>query len=430
MKIRSPLIPVLVLGLLAPAATAASGSIEEMEVRLLDLQNQMTEMHRQMETLRAEMAAMRETEPAGTPPPEPPVAQAPASVVASQHSATSKYPLRFYGKIKFDAIYDSNDLGTDEFITFLLPGADGDSQSTFTARETRIGLGLGGPGFGDWTTSARIETDFYGSAPSSGSGSLRIRLAYVDLTHGETLIRVGQDWLPIATANPATTNFTIMGYNGNLWGRIPQVTASRRFNSSLTGYVSTFRCRDEEDAEHGLSCDLIVPWMAAGLRFQGRLLDDEKPATFALGGAIRPGEVEGRSVTPQLLAAEFSVPWKKLTLKGELYSGEGLGGEFLHRGGAFNLAGEPIRTRGGFLQLGLQVAPPVQLNVGYGFDDPRDGDLVADEFFRKSTTLFGNAVYDFTTDLSVILEGTRVETTWSDGPRDGYRFQSSFVFVW
>ena len=81
-------------------------------------------------------------------------------------------------------------------------------------------------------------------------------------------------------------------------------------------------------------------------------------------------------MTADLLSAEFSIPWKALTLNGEVYTGQGLGAEFLHRNGAFNLAGEPIRTQGGFLQLGLQAASAVRLHFGYGIDDPDDDDLV------------------------------------------------------
>jgi len=135
-------------------------------------------------------------------------------------------------------------------------------------------------------------------------------------------------------------------------------------------------------------------------------------------------------VTPNLVSAEFRLPWEAVALMGEVYYGQGLGTEYLHRGGAFNLNGDPIRTTGGFLQLGVRAAKPVRLHFGYGLDNPRDEDLVADEFFRKSTYLFGNVYYDLTSDVSVVVEGTQVKTTWSDGTKDGFRFQSSLIFVW
>ncbi|RKX32310.1 MAG: hypothetical protein DRP71_12200 [Verrucomicrobia bacterium] len=432
MKYLSVRFAVLVgaLGILNPMSRAEP-TVEEMEGKLLEMQTQMMEMQNQMEALHAQLVAMQErkTEVAATESSAPP-APVPATTAATAPASTSKYPLKFYGKVKVDGIYDSNTLGTDEFILFVPQDADGQSQVSFTARETRLGFSIGGPTMGDWRTTAKIESDFYGSALSGGSGSLRIRLAYVDLTNGKTAVRVGQDWLPISTLNPSTTNFTIMAYNGNLWNRIPQVTVRQKFSENVTGLVSAYRFRDGEDTEHGLETDLLMPWVAAGLRFHGDPFGTGKKASVAINGAFRSGEVEGESVTPSLVSAEFDLPWRAVSLKGEVYYGEGLGAEYLHRGGAFNLNGKPIRTSGGFLQLGIRVADPVRLNFGYGLDNPRDEDLVADEFYRKSTTLFGNAYYDLTSDLMVVVEGSQVKTTWSDGTKDGFRFQSSLIFVW
>jgi hypothetical protein len=402
-----------------------------MEGKLLEMQSQMLEMQNQMEALRAQLAAMREPEAkdsATESSAEP--ASAPATEAVTAPAATSKYPIKFYGKVKTDGIFDTNDVGTSELILYVPQDADGQSQSSFTARETRFGVATGGPKLGDWTTSAKLETDFYGSAPSNGSGSLRIRLAYVDMTNGKTSIRVGQDWLPISTLNPATTNFTIMGYNGNLWGRIPQATVRQKFSEDVTGYASTYRCRNEEDDEHGLSCDLVMPWVAAGVQVRKDIFGNGNPASFGLGGAFRNGDVEGKSVTPNLVSGEFRLPWKVVDLQGEAYYGQGMGMEYLHGGGAFNLDGDPIRTQGGFVQFGIQAATPVRLHFGYGLDDPRDEDLVADEFYRKSTYLFGNVYYDLSSGLSVVVEGTQVKTTWSDGTKDGFRLQSSLIFVW
>jgi len=417
---------VATLGILAPMSQAKP-TIEEMEAKFSAMQIQMMEMHDQMEALRTQLAMMQEGAPPA-PATESTAPETPAPTTAPAPALTSKYPLNFYGKVKIDAIYDTNNLGTNEYITFVPRNADGQSQASFTARETRLGMKLGGPDLGDWRTSAKVEFDFYGNA--SSNGSLRIRLAHVDLTNGNTSFRVGQDWLPVSTLNPATTNFTILGYNGNLWNRIPQITLRQKFSENVTALVTTYRYRNSEDTEHGLDTDLKMPWVAAGIRFHGDPFNTGQTASVALNAAVRSGEVEGEGVTPNLVSAEFTLPWKAVALKGEIYTGQGLGAEYLHRGGAFNLYGKPIRTSGGFLQLGIQAAKPVRLHVGFGIDNPDDDDLIADEFFRKSTSLFGNAYFDLTSDLSVVIEGTQVETTWSDGTKDGFRFQSSLIFLW
>lgn len=401
------------------------------------LKEEMTAMREQMRRLRIEMEVMEARVQALThergqkdeaPARRAEVEAAPAA--APRPKVDSRYGVRLYGKVKMDAIWDSNNLGSSELIKYIPQTADGRSQTSFTARETRFGLALGGPEWSDWQVTGKLETDFYGSATSGGSGSLRLRLAYADITNGRTGVRIGQDWVPIAGMNPATTNFTIMGYNGNLWNRTPQITVRQSLGGNWSGLLTAFRSREDEDFQGALDCDLEMPWVGAKVGYEARLLDQEAPAFFGVSAAVRNGRVERRSVTPFLYAFEFKVPLGPLGLSGEMYHGEGLGGEFLHAGGAYNLAGDPIATSGGFAQLGMQVIDRMKVHVGYGLDNPRDGDLLGDEFFRESTYLFGNAAWAFSPDLSVILEGTRVETTWSDGARDGLRLQSSMIYLW
>ncbi|MEW6584520.1 MAG: hypothetical protein AB1442_02795 [Nitrospirota bacterium] len=58
---------------------------------------------------------------------------------------------KIYGKLKFDAIYDTNNLGTDEFIKFVPRTANGEDKSTFNVRDTRLGVAIEGPALNGWT---------------------------------------------------------------------------------------------------------------------------------------------------------------------------------------------------------------------------------------------------------------------------------------
>ncbi len=401
---------------------------EALEAQLQAVQAQMLALQAQMDSLQAQISLIQE--PVSTEL-TPAVEAKPERMRENPRpSAESRYGIRLYGKIKIDGIYDTNNLGSSEFITYIPKGAEGTGQVSFTARETRFGMALGGPKIGDWAVTGKLETDFYGSAPSGGSGSLRMRLAYADFSNGNQGVRVGQDWLPVAGVNPTTLNFTILGYNGNLWNRVPQITYRRHLAGNWSGLVTAYRCRDNEDDEHGLNCDLKLPWFGTKIAYEGSILNSSKPAYFGLSGAIRNGEVNGQSVTPHLLAAEWKIPVAALELRGEAYFGEGLGAEYLHRGGAFNLAGTPIQTVGGMLQLGYQAAPSLNLNLGYGFDNPRDSDILADEFYSKNSTLYGNAIYSLAEGLSVGVEGSQVQTKYSELTLDGFRFQSALIYLW
>jgi hypothetical protein len=419
------LIPLLITQLAAESeakVAALEAQLEEMRAQMLAMQGQMDTLQSKIVELKTEQEAQEEIL-ATTPYVEPKPA-------ASGLANTSKYGIRFYGKFKVDGIYDSADLGTSEYITYIPKDADGGSQTTFTGRETRVGLDIGGPAFGDWQAKGKLETDFYGSAQSGGSGSLRMRLAYVDLTNGRDGVRIGQDWLPIAGVNPSTLNFTVLGYNGNLWNRVPQVTYRRHLGGNWSGLVTAYRARDDEDDEHGLVCDLKMPWVGTKLAYEADLFGHGNASYFGISGAIRDGKVNCKSVTPHLLAAEWKIPFQAFELRGEAYYGEGLGAEYLHRGGAFNLVGTPIQTQGGMIQLGFQATPQVKLHLGYGFDDPKDADILADEFYLRNSTLYGNAMISLAEGLTVGLEGSSVETEYSDITQDGFRIQSAMIYLW
>ena len=77
-------------------------------------------------------------------------------------TVSSKYNIKIYGKIKFDSIYDTNNMGRDEFITYIPKNADGEDRSTFNVRDTRLGVAITGPSLNGWDASGRFESDFYG----------------------------------------------------------------------------------------------------------------------------------------------------------------------------------------------------------------------------------------------------------------------------
>ena len=416
-------------------------NLTELEKELQAVQAQMEVMQSQIQNLQATIARLKATpQDQASIPGEALHDEDPVELPKQTQVMESKYGLHFYGKIKTDLIHDSNDLGNDEYILFIPQFSDGESQTSFTARETRLGFALDDRPTGDWTTRARFESDFYGSAQSGGSGSLRLRLAYVEFQNGPTAIRIGQDWVPVASLNPSTTNFTIMGYGGNLWGRVPQLTLRHEISDQLSGSISLFRYRDTDDVENFCDTDLEMPWIAGKLGFSP-YTTEKATAYIGLSGAWRRGDVNGISVEPKLAAIEWKLPWAPFDFLGEAYWGEGLGPEFLHKRGAFNTLGHAIETRGGFLQLGLQAAERTRFHMGYGFDDPRNGDVLkcgpanpnypfADNFYQKNTYLFGNLTQELGNDLSTVFEGSWITTDWSTGKDEGFRFQGSMIYIW
>jgi hypothetical protein len=358
-----------------------------------------------------------------------------APAAAPEVKVSSKYNIKLYGKIKFDSIYDTNNMGREDFITYVPKTATGEDKATFNVRDTRFGIAITGPALNGWTPSGRFETDFYGTDASS-NGQLRIRLAYIDMEKGGTLIRVGQDWTPIASLNPTTVDFAILGYNGNLWNRVPQVTLRQTLGSGLDGLLTVYRGKWSDDdlgAPSALNTQIHMPWIGAKVSYSAALFSDQK-SYFALGGAVRHGEAGDNDVTPYLAALEVKIPISIVELMGEAYMGQGLGFEYFHNGvganyGAFNAKGHAILSRGGWLQASVKPVKDVTFNVGYGMDDPKNADAGSD-FFQQSRYAFGNVFIQLFKDISAALEAAQVNTDWATGDKHGTRYQASLIYNW
>ena len=114
----------------------------------------------------------------------------------------SKFNLSIGGFIKLDYAHNSVNFGK---AGSLSPGSgaiakkgstyDRQEQSIFTARQSRIWLKVGGPGFLGAKTGALIEVDFYGDASAANeSPQVRMRHAYATIDWPKTQLLFGQTW--------------------------------------------------------------------------------------------------------------------------------------------------------------------------------------------------------------------------------------------
>ena len=82
--------------------------------------------------------------------------------------AIDKFQFEPYGYIKLDASYDDSRTNYGNFVLYV-PGESenrNDDEFNMTARQTRLGMNIAAPHFGDWRAQARIEVDFYGDGSS------------------------------------------------------------------------------------------------------------------------------------------------------------------------------------------------------------------------------------------------------------------------
>lgn len=394
----------------------AEPTAKELQTQLEKLMKQVDAQKQQIEALQNKIKDVQ------------PKAAAPAAA-AAEVKTSSKYKLDFYGKIKFDAIYDTIDMGTDEFIRYIPKAAKTEDKTTFNIRETRVGIAIEGPSYEGWTPRGRFETDFYGSDGDSRNGALRTRLAYIDFAKGGTSVRIGQDWNKIASLNPTVLDFAIMGFNGNLWERMPQITVQQKFDGGIEGLITVYRARWKDDDDAGVDTQINMPWIGARVGYNGKLLDAEKNAWVALGAAFRSGEANDNDVTPYVTALEVQIPYSYIEFRGEAYMGQGIGFDYFHKGGAYNSNGNAILTKGGFAQLSAKPMKDLLCTIGYGIDDPKDSD-VDGAFYQQSQYTFGNVIYTVMKDINAGIGATYVDTEWDTKNQHGWRYQATLTYDW
>jgi hypothetical protein len=300
----------------------------------------------------------------------------------------STVDLKLWGRVNFAGTYDnfqgSGGVGGADFMNFLTK--EGDEELNFNGRDTRFGFAASNS-WDDWTGRAVVELDFYGDTTSNNLAP-RLRLGYVELANKDGFsLRAGQDWVPIAQMNPGTIDFGILSWGGNLWNRVPQVTA--RLKKESTEFLVSamhFRVGGIQDQQERM------PWLMARFAWTG-LMDNK--GLLAIGGGIRDASVSNAAgtasndVTNHVIAIEAKLPvCSEVTLTGEGWTGQGIGREFFRTGLDYNATGEEIGGMGGFVSLEWKCTEKMSFNAGVGVDQPKDEDTTA-------TTLYGAAVpYD------------------------------------
>ncbi len=350
-----------------------------------------------------------------------------------------KSSIKIYGKIKMDAIYDTHNMGTDAFITYLKKGGENrQDRTTFNMKDTRIGFIINGGNVNGWDLSGRVEGDFYGlGASGKDNGGFRIRLSYINLNNGQgTNIRIGQDYIPIASQMASTLDFLSMGGSGNLWDRTPQITVTQTFENGFGILGTAWKSSATTD-----KVGMRMPWVGAKVFYKGDILGTGKPLYLALGGAYRHGsdEINGvkDDVDDYLAAVEWNVPFNlffPMGIKGEAYVGQGLTTrDFLVFTKPHYLDGTDVKelqTKGGFVQLSLKPFEKVSFNLGTGMDDPDNSDAKKAGSYEKNWRAFGNVLYKFAPNVTFGLEWDHQETLYEGDVEHGERLMASAIYLW
>ncbi len=373
-----------------------------------------------------------------------------AMAQAATATVQSKYDLTFYGYVKLDGSYDSQRTAAGNLMFFVLPeGAAGrDNEFNLTAKETRLGLRLNLPEMEGIKTYGVIETDFYGSA-SENSPNLRLRLAFVDMTYGSWALRAGQDWETFIVVIPRIVNFSYLADAGALGLRRPQLRLSYSTElgnkAKLTAKLAAARTigqdidgRGQDDgAAAGYPSGQAAIVLETDTWTTRRLtlgvsghFGSEKVAAYNAGDADDPAPVPEKDYESWSAIGSAAIPLRKQAmLQGSIWHGENLDNYFGGIGQGINRTQQrAISAAGGWVQLVLNPWERININLGYGLDNP-DRDDLSDDDRSKNEMFFGSLFYRLTDAVTLATEYSHLTTSYKGGDDAvNNRVQGSVMF--
>jgi hypothetical protein len=344
----------------------------------------------------------------------------------------SRVSLEFNGRVLVTAFSNSRRVNNVDVPLFVRPDtANGLPQggAGMAIRQTQLGLAITADRVLGGTFRGDLDVDFFGGQQPSGGGRtfpllrLRTARAQVSWKHGELLI--GQESPLISGVNPlslasiGTPEFVAAG---NLWLWLPQVRAGLETGGPVSlGIQGAVLAPNSGDPQGLFDTDNDVAERSKRPFVEGRLHlkwgSDEMAGDIGVG--IHRGwfAAKGDSLlVSDAYAIDARIPlagW--LEVRGEGYDGKGmraLGGGAIGQG--FGVNGVPIRSRGAWAQLNIKPSSRVVIGGGYGFDDPRDEDLLPGSRL-KNTAIEGHLHLRPAGPLVIGLEYRRLETTYAIG---------------
>lgn len=368
----------------------------------------------------------------------------------------SSFQFKPYGYVKLDASWDDSRTNNGDFILYVPNESAHNNENDYnmTARQTRIGMDILAPQYGNWVSKARLEVDFYGNGDKvhENKAEIMMRHAFVDLTNGKFNLIAGQTSDLISPLVPNNLNYTVGWAAGNIGYRRAQLRATYTTPMSDTNKLiaAIALARTTGTVNEDMDLDLENDGEDTGWpTLQGRIALATKAFTetesvFGISGHYGQEEVDfsnGKVASEEddqehmdswSVNADFLVPLTScLGFSGEAFMGKNLDDYFGGVLQGINAAeGEEIMSHGGWAQVSYQPYQTVKTNVGFGIDDPDNGDLnPGDRDFNRY--YFANVLYTLIPPVTLGLEYSNWNTGYvgqSNGTDN--RIQTSVIYSW
>jgi len=373
----------------------------------------------------------------------------------------SKYPLKVSGLLLLNGFVNTRQVDVAAAPTYALPGS---GSTGLSIRQTVLGLDARGPRLADAASRADLRVDFFAgetSADYPGGGVLRLRTAHaaLDWKNTEAFFELDRSLLEpnepsslVAIAQPE------LAWAGNLWNWNPQAGISHHFalSDSARMKIETAFIDASDPIPPGLTASAPSvtqtersrwPGVEARIAFQHG--ESGIGTEVGVGGYFSPHRAgDGNTFNAWAGTVDLKMPLSRyfeLTVNG--YRGQALAG--LGGGGYVNYYdlyegseeyAHGLDDAGGWAQLKARPATRLEINAGFGVDNPFAKEIQAAMASAGSSNypglarnrgVYSNAIYSPSAYLLFSVEYRRLWTNYSSGPTDftdvigigaGYRF--------
>lgn len=341
------------------------------------------------------------------------------------------------------------------------------STGNISARNTRIGLDIGVPYITSFDLSGRLEIDFFGSLPDSGSAEtsvgIRMRHAFFKISKtfkSKTTIALlaGQTWATaIIPTFPSVINPAAGWGAGNVWNRLPlaelslaqsagKIDMGIKFSAAkpITGASANRKMFIEMNIDAGdasnwpsLQSQIYLKsnfssfnfmWAAAGAYGRENYIDGIK-----INGSDTL--TYGDEVETWLFNTALVLSHKYAEAQGKFFIGENLdsfgvfGGSIIKDESGF-VSGS-VRTMGYWAELTMKPFKGMKLSTGFGSElsDINGKASASDLKYDENSTFWISAFYTFYDHFTTGFEWQNTNTTKESNKITGNSFMGSLKFT-
>ena len=363
----------------------------------------------------------------------------------SKVETMSKYPLRVSGLLLFNGFVNTRQVDVPAAPAYATPGP---GSTGLSLRQTVLGLDARGPHLFGATSQADVRVDFFAGstlANYAASGVLRLRTAHAALDWQKTeaffaldrsILEPNQPSSLVAIAQPE------LAWAGNLWTWNPQLGISHWFALSDSSRIKVQAALID-------TSDPLAPGFTSNPPAVTETERSRWPGTEAsiafqhghsgigpelgAGGYFSPHRTrDGSTFDAWAATTDLRLPFTRyLEMTASAYRGQALAG--LGGGGYVNYfdiyEGSRSYARalddvGGWAQLKVRAGQPLELNAGYGADNPFAKQIHAAALLgngsyaglARNRSFFSNAIYSPSAYLLFSLEYRRLWTNFNTGP--------------